>query len=155
MLGKIQILLMHLYVADVNTYTVGRNSSVLTCGMQSPIITPQKPYRFPRAVLVSIATSIHLLRVSARSASVAHVSMVTATRSFRHSVLPHIVTRKRNLQFCEGIIQQLYANTDPLVPVCTKKVFLTLELNGDKLSTSYHGHFTPGEGAHSTHGIRG
>lgn len=91
--------------------------------MQSPIITPQKPYRFPSAVLVSMATSIHLLRISERSASFAHVSMVTATRSFRHSVLPHTITRICNLQFCKDVIQLLYSHIDPLVSVHSTKAF--------------------------------
>lgn len=58
-----------------------------TCGAHSPSIIPQKPNRLPNAVLVSMATSIHLLRVSALSDSSWHVRIVTATSSFKHSVL--------------------------------------------------------------------
>lgn len=58
-----------------------------TCGVQRPIMMLQKPKRLPNAVFVSMATSIHLFSNSARSDSVAHVRIVTATNSFRHSVL--------------------------------------------------------------------
>jgi len=70
-----------------------------------------------------MATSIHLLRISARSASFAHVSMVTATRSFRHSVLPHTITCICNLQFCKDIQQSLYSHIDPLVSMHSTKAF--------------------------------
>lgn len=65
----------------------GQRSLIITCGMQRPSMMLAKPKRLPRAVLVSTATCIHLLRVSALSASEAHVRIVTATSSFRHCVL--------------------------------------------------------------------
>lgn len=48
---------------------------------------PVNPYKFPIAVLVSTATCIHLWIISARSLRSPAIRMVTATKSFRHSVL--------------------------------------------------------------------
>lgn len=62
----------------------------------------QKPKRLPSAVLVSTATWIHLLMVSALSDSDVHVSTETATSSFVHSVLEILkINFKKILRFTE------------------------------------------------------
>lgn len=62
-------------------------ANLCICGKQRPSITPQKPYKLPRAVFVSMATLIHLLIVAALSIAVAPASTVTATTNFKHSDL--------------------------------------------------------------------
>lgn len=61
-------------------------SNFCTWGMQMPSIMQLKPKRLPKAVLISIATWIHLFNTSARSSSSEHVRMVTATNNRIHSV---------------------------------------------------------------------
>lgn len=74
----------------------------LTCGIDSPSMMAQKPNRLPRAVLVSTATWIHLLSVSARSRSSWQVRIVTATSSLMHSV--RSIKSSRNWRPCSSVI---------------------------------------------------
>lgn len=68
--------------------------------MQRPNIKPAKPYMFPSAVLLSMATSIHKFNIVMRSSTVGQVRIVTATNNLKQCVLQY---RTRKLKVIESL----------------------------------------------------